>query len=42
MTTTTRTTAIRDTRSAERVRQFAALIGQLVPGRTPTMLEAAR
>lgn len=28
--------------AAERVRQFAALIGQSVPGRTPTMLEGTK
>lgn len=28
--------------AADRIRQFAALIGQTVPGRTPTMLEAAK
>jgi len=28
--------------AAERVRQFAALIGQSVPGRTPAMLEVAK
>jgi hypothetical protein len=29
-------------KAAERVRQFAALIGQSVPGRTPAMLEKAK
>lgn len=28
--------------AAERIRRFAALIGQSVPGRTPTMLEGTK